>query len=521
MILRWIEVKGWRCFADAVRVGRFSEGLNVVHGPNATGKSTLFQAMTRGFLDWHGVGGDEAKSLRPWGRALAPVVTVEYRHGGCEYRLTKRFLDRPSAEVERMEGSAFSRVAEGEAADEALRKMLRASAPGRGLAQSKHWGVAQVLWTLQGDLKLEELSGDLAADIRATTGTPRSPVRGAVGLEQSIEALYGQYFTRTGGVEKSKNAPEAVRLEEKLAQAREALQGARQRLDEFEARGRRLEDIRAEQAQLQRDSEALNAALATARRRAQEYSGLSLERERRAGQAGTAEAEYHRISQRIESIRSAAADLDRAEDERIAIAGALPDLARTAEECRREALSRKAALEDARAGQQEVDRVRTEAQQATKYAAAARQSAEMSLRLEQVREAESALALVRAERSALAAPAGPALRSMRKTAQERDHAQAQLEGALIRVEIVPARDAAVTVLEGEKRGAQALAAGNPARFQGSPEVVLEIDGLGRLRASGPAADATEIRAERDRAIAKLSKSSVNPSAPTTWRSSRR
>jgi ABC-type cobalamin/Fe3+-siderophores transport system ATPase subunit len=47
MILRSIEVKGWRCFPDNLRLSGFSERLNVVHGPNGVGKSTLFQAMVR------------------------------------------------------------------------------------------------------------------------------------------------------------------------------------------------------------------------------------------------------------------------------------------------------------------------------------------------------------------------------------------------------------------------------------------------------------------------------------------
>ncbi len=57
MILRSIRVSGWRCFADAIEVGPFQEGLNVIHAPNATGKSTLFEAMRRGLLDGHRVTG--------------------------------------------------------------------------------------------------------------------------------------------------------------------------------------------------------------------------------------------------------------------------------------------------------------------------------------------------------------------------------------------------------------------------------------------------------------------------------
>ena len=41
MILRSIRVEGWRCFAAAIQLEALSDGLNVIHGPNGTGKSTL------------------------------------------------------------------------------------------------------------------------------------------------------------------------------------------------------------------------------------------------------------------------------------------------------------------------------------------------------------------------------------------------------------------------------------------------------------------------------------------------
>ena len=99
MILRSIRVEGWQCFINPVHVGPFSDGLNVLYAPNATGKSTLFEALLRGLLDSHRVTGQEVEALRPWGRALTPAVTVEFTHEGTDYRLAKRFLDRPSSHL--------------------------------------------------------------------------------------------------------------------------------------------------------------------------------------------------------------------------------------------------------------------------------------------------------------------------------------------------------------------------------------------------------------------------------------
>ena len=48
MILRSVRVEGWRCFAATVEVGPFIDGLNIIHGPNGIGKSTLMTALVRG-----------------------------------------------------------------------------------------------------------------------------------------------------------------------------------------------------------------------------------------------------------------------------------------------------------------------------------------------------------------------------------------------------------------------------------------------------------------------------------------
>lgn len=65
MILKRIIVSNWRNLLDEVEVGPFSEGLNVIHAPNGTGKSSLFEAMRRGLFDAHHVSGGEIAAVQP------------------------------------------------------------------------------------------------------------------------------------------------------------------------------------------------------------------------------------------------------------------------------------------------------------------------------------------------------------------------------------------------------------------------------------------------------------------------
>ncbi|HEX8342282.1 MAG TPA: AAA family ATPase, partial [Tepidisphaeraceae bacterium] len=156
--MRLIELRvgGWQCFANEIVIDTFSPGLNVIHAPNGTGKSTLFDALRRAFFDGYRTSGREVLALRPWGRDLAPTVCVRFAHGGHEYRLEKRFLDGAYAKLSRREGEKFVALAEGDKADDAVRTMFVADAPGRGSAagRSEFWGLAQVLWVPQGALSL-------------------------------------------------------------------------------------------------------------------------------------------------------------------------------------------------------------------------------------------------------------------------------------------------------------------------------------------------------------------------------
>lgn len=502
MIIHSIEVKGWRCFVNKTRLGPLSEGLIVVHGPNGAGKSTLFQAMVRGLLDNYGVGGEEAQKLRPWGRTLAPCVTVEFRAGGKDYRISKQFLDKPFSRLERSDGGAFTALAENKAADEQVRQMLRATGPGKGLADVGNWGLAQVLWTLQGDLELGDVTSDVVASIRTMLGAHFAGPRGGR-LEQLIEERYKEYFSKSGTPHRGKNAPPAVQLAAELAEAKKRLAEARQRLYEFEERALALEGIRAERAQISQEIEASTTALEAARKQATEYQALKLERERRAGQFQSADAEFRRIFEQIEAIEKASAEAEKDRREVELLDASVPPLRRAEQEACAEAQRRLKALENARGRQAAVARAREEANLAAQYENGSREIRDLALKLEQVRAAAEPIAALRREREALIAPDAAALKEIRKTLKLRDDAQLKLEAAMMRIEIEPVRDAMVTVLEGEKLGAFPLRAGVSETFHGWPAVVLDIEGLGRVRARGSSENVDELRAERDKAAAKL------------------
>jgi DNA repair exonuclease SbcCD ATPase subunit len=94
-------------------------GMSVIVGPNEAGKSTVMDAICRGFYDRHNTGGEGMKSRQPWGSSLGPTVEVEFTVGGQRYRLRKRFLEDRLCELLQWRDGGWERIAEGRRADPA------------------------------------------------------------------------------------------------------------------------------------------------------------------------------------------------------------------------------------------------------------------------------------------------------------------------------------------------------------------------------------------------------------------
>ncbi|MBN2187644.1 MAG: AAA family ATPase [Dehalococcoidia bacterium] len=492
MILRAIRIAGWRCFLESVEVGPFQEGLNVLHAPNATGKSTLFEGLLRGLLDGHRVGGQEVAAIRPWGRSLAPTVTVEFFHEGTDYRIMKRFLDNPESRLERKENGRFVPLAENNKADEKVRAILTRNAPMKGLARLEHWGLAQVLWAPQGDLALGKLSGDVIADIRASLGTQ---VSGTGPVEKGVAELYGQFFTSGGKLKSGKDAPALVGLKDELEDALARKSNALSQQQAFDEAARRIEDLRARRTQAKNDEDAIKKLLGGTRLRADSYKGLSSERKQREERLKAITAQHGELKSHLDAIKSARKEFKEAGDSLHKIEEAMPLQQREMESREKEDAHAKAALEDIRKERKAVDDAQKIADQAHRYLENNKALATLDRQMGNIIKAQEALAACKKERAGLLSPDAMTLRAIRKALRERDEAQVRIDAALITLEVTPEKDGILVVIEGEETGSEELRPGTPARVKGSPEVVADLPGVARLRAWGPTVSIEQHRSE--------------------------
>ncbi len=121
MKIRSLQVEQFRKFDQAVRVDGFSDGLNIIEGPNETGKSTLMLALRAVLFERHNAKTDAIRTFSPYQvQGARPTVTLTFDIDGQHHRLEKSFLKRPSATLETSDGRRF----EGAEAESEVKRLL-------------------------------------------------------------------------------------------------------------------------------------------------------------------------------------------------------------------------------------------------------------------------------------------------------------------------------------------------------------------------------------------------------------
>ncbi|NOX53265.1 MAG: SMC family ATPase [Planctomycetes bacterium] len=500
MILRRLDLENWRCFVQPLSVGPFGDGLNVLHGPNGVGKSTLMMALVRGLFDNHNVSGEAIRTLRPWGRQLAPKVTIEFEHDGTAYRIEKQFLDSPKALLSRKEGDQFVPLAEGRAADEQARQILSADVPGRGLTDERHWGLAQILWAAQGHLQIAQLSSGTQAAIRESLGAQLSGP-GADALEKRITAEYSRSFTSRGKPRGGASAPPVVGLRKE--QAEDERRRLLERLEQFEQVSRRIEDLRRQAEQSKRDEDELLTELEKTRQQAQKYKELLAKKELHEQEVRAAVESYNALKARIAQIDELRNVLDEVRQKIRKLEENEPVLREQLEQAEEREKQAKKAVADARTRRKEAQTAQKKADSAGRFIQSRREVQELGQLLDKIEEAERELARLREQRQQIVAPDAETLKKIQKTARTRDDARLQLDAAVITVRIEPEGTADVDVLVAEEPGRRTLAPGEPVTIKGAPDVAFRLPGVGRFEATGPTKDVEKLRKKWQRACEEL------------------
>src|SRR5882757_8629057 len=225
MRLLEIELRNWRGLDQVLAV--LSPRLNLILGPNESGKSRIFQALQFGLFETCKGTAQRKQALQSWASPESPFVRIAFSDGEVDYELQKQFLKGASAQL-----CGGGRTLRGEEAEESLRQILGARPAGNRGAGMEEMGVWPLLMVSQGDSRLpvqdhlnEDGRGRLHERLSREIGVAAISAAGQR-IMSSAEQEYQRYFTATGQEGKSlRDARAELRAaEERLAAATAARQ---------------------------------------------------------------------------------------------------------------------------------------------------------------------------------------------------------------------------------------------------------------------------------------------------------
>lgn len=232
MKLQNLRVEQLRQFRNPFVLDNLQPGLNLIHGPNESGKSTLVRAIRAAFFERYR--STAVDDLRPWGdSAAAPTVTLEFEHQGETWRLTKSFLQRKRCDL-----TIGTRSFSEDDAEEKLAELLGYQYPKRGASKAEHWGIPGLLWVEQGTGQDLEQSVEHAGDhLKSALNSLVGEVASSGGDEviEAVRVQRNQLLTGTG-----KPRGEYAQLDKDRLEAEQTISELKERILRYQEQVDRL-----------------------------------------------------------------------------------------------------------------------------------------------------------------------------------------------------------------------------------------------------------------------------------------
>ena len=288
-------------------------GLNVLHGPNELGKSTLVNAIRAALL--LRVDRTEAESLRTWGVDGRPKVDLTFEQEAQRiWRVRKRFGKSGSQAYldSSRDGKEFSQDGQGREVEGTLQNILRwGIEPPGGRASRRGMPESFIATALLGDQRDIDaiLEASLANDPNASGRERLTDALQALAedprLKQvlaSVQERFDEAFTSTGRRRSGRGSP-WNKLREDRSRAEQREQSTRQQVEHSEAERVRV---------LQLQQQSLNAQ-AEAERTARDLKAEQTAERQRAERAVAAQA----LADAVQALQKAQAQV-RSLDEKVA-----------------------------------------------------------------------------------------------------------------------------------------------------------------------------------------------------------
>ena len=487
MFLHRLCVENYRSLRDPVELAPIDCGINLIYGPNEAGKSTLMDALCRGFFDRHDTRASNMFDRQPWDSSLGPTVVVEFETGGRCYQVRKRFLVDPLCELAEWRAGRWEKVVQGKSADEQIVQLVAGGTAGSGLSQPKHWGLAQVLWACQGqatNLELDDGQQDrLHRALQITLTSSHSEA-----IEQEIQTRYDQVWTPTGRYRKGQSQADVVRLEEELIEAQSKLDQIERARCEAAGLADQLAKAEQENEQVQGRHRQTAADLEKARQDLEEANRQQIAYTKVEAAAVQARTAWERLNEHASRIKKADEELAAAKQQVAQLTGQVKQAKESVQPAQ-------TALENARQQRDRSVEALGDVEAKLEAAECLVQSSAVSQRLGQLATEREALVRLQQDTDGvqkdlqdLKAPTAQELAGLRDLDREVRQAQAQLAAASLNVRIEPDGVLALQV-QADQQPVESRKTAEPFELTATNTIMLQIPGLGRVRIRGGKTDA--------------------------------
>ena len=193
MNIQSIYLENWKKFTTPIKI-EFTEGINVLYGPNESGKSTLIDSIITTFYSKHNSGTPKIKALKPWGTSLRPKAIITFMKDGEKYKITKAFNEKKSL-LEKMDTNGWQEIAHSDQADLELIEVVGGQLKPRNDTNPESWGLGPTLWMAQGQPIIKKnLNENTISSLQTLVGATVEPYK-EKNILDNIRARYLSIFT--------------------------------------------------------------------------------------------------------------------------------------------------------------------------------------------------------------------------------------------------------------------------------------------------------------------------------------
>ncbi len=416
-------------------------GVNLIHGPNRTGKSTLVRAMIAALTHKATIMGDALREMQSNGEIPAVRLTLSTDDGMIS--IDKRYAGQRGTFTLTIEEKARLTTLAGAQADTRLFDMLGIKPPLKGVPDDKACGILPLVVIRQGDSMVDP--GDALNDGARTTlhDLLQSQTQVAIvgadteRLIEKVKQRHDQYWTDTGALKAAAGSPHFVRkrtLEDsqtKLQSLHKLRNEHQNRIDDHASVSARLEALNRELPRCTTERDAAKDRVREIEKLKEHVKSADLQYQLASAEAVKAHEQLEQRKQLSSNLASSRAEL---EDSESTLAASQQRL----EAAREEITKADAALASAQHEESNRAAVISRLQLIDRKIHAGTACEQAQSKLVQARKLSLAVDDATRDLAALCMPADAILR-LRKLHTKAQTAKAKLEGAAAKVRITPLR----------------------------------------------------------------------------------